>query len=462
MRLLILLWYPAVSSDVHLYLAYAVRGVDLGQVPYRDFTVEYPPLAYGAVALPRLVDPTPYPANELTEAALGQVFPRYRFLFRLEMAILDALAFWLFVGTVRLRRPGAEGLAAWGYTLCGLVLAPLLYDRLDGALLFLLMLWAYACARSLHAGADSWRWAVMASLALGLGVACKWVPVVAAPFFWWGFGRGWRMRLLTGSVLTASALLPFALHGLSAGNGVWWFLQFHQQRGLEVESLWASLLLATQFAGVAWSAVQGPGSWDLAGPWADRLAHGSTLLLLASYAGLAVWLWARGRRRGAGASGLATSGFRLALLVLLLTGGFAKVLSPQYLIWLLPVLLLAGAETLDGPRLRRLVMAAVLLGAVSSWLYPYHFLEFRVSESEAVPNAPTLLVGLGDVRAVDPALAAVLLLRNLLLAGVIVRVAIGLLRSAPAEGDETAPPSQVMFAGAEPMPSRPSANCLVS
>jgi hypothetical protein len=140
-----------------------------------------------------------------------------------------------------------------------------------------------------------------------------------------------------------------------------------------------------------------------------------------------------------GASGLATLGFRLALLVLLLTGGFAKVLSPQYLLWLLPVLLLAGAEILEAPGLRRLVAAVVLLGAVSAWLYPYHFLEFRVSEAEAVPNAPTLLVGLGDVRAVDPALAAVLLLRNLFLAGVIVRVGIGLLRSAPAGGHERAP-----------------------
>src|SRR5580704_4840744 len=97
-RLTIVFFMPAISSDAHLYLTYAVQGVDLGQVPYRDFHVEYPPVAYWSVALPRWLDPVPYPSDNLNEEALERLFPRYLLFFRLEMALLDGLAFWFFLG----------------------------------------------------------------------------------------------------------------------------------------------------------------------------------------------------------------------------------------------------------------------------------------------------------------------------------------------------------------------------
>lgn len=56
-RLTLVLLLPSMISDVPLYAEYAVRYVDQAQTPYApEFLVEYPPLSYWAIALPRIIE----------------------------------------------------------------------------------------------------------------------------------------------------------------------------------------------------------------------------------------------------------------------------------------------------------------------------------------------------------------------------------------------------------------------
>ena len=94
------------ETDVELYFRYAVQGVDDHQVPYRDFDVEYPPVAYWFIALPRLIDPSPVPAGTfdrpLRESA---AFHRYGYLYEAQAVACDLLAFVLLLSIARRRWP---------------------------------------------------------------------------------------------------------------------------------------------------------------------------------------------------------------------------------------------------------------------------------------------------------------------------------------------------------------------
>ncbi len=93
-------------SDIELYFRYAVQGVDQHQVPYRDFDVEYPPVAYWFMALPRWIDPHPMPPGVLATTPLRHSpdFLRYGYLYQAQVLVCD-LASLLLVLSLR----GATG-----------------------------------------------------------------------------------------------------------------------------------------------------------------------------------------------------------------------------------------------------------------------------------------------------------------------------------------------------------------
>ncbi len=398
-----------IISDMPVYAEYAIRGVDLRQTPYQgDFRIEYPPVAYWAVALPRLIDQTPYPHGKILAPLPPQLVNRYQRWFWLEMCLFEVGAFFLFLGTVRRLDPSRVTVSAWVFALGGLLLAPVLYDRLDAGLLFFLMLWAYATVRANEKKALGWD--LLACAALGLGVGYKWAPVVAVPYFLFGLWRGGpgiSQAFAGGVMLGATALFPFLVHQALAGPDVYWFLSFHAERGTEVETIYASLMMALQPFSVEARAVGRPWSWDLAGPWSDRLATISTTLLLGVYAALAVWAWWIRHRFDRG------TGFRLGCLALIATATFAKVLSPQYLVWVLPLYVLLGIDRLRDRAFPWFLITLLMLAGLTTWVFPFHFMQVQDPKTGGVLFPTALIQGLGPVREFHSGTAVVLGIRNL-------------------------------------------------
>src|SRR5581483_1349858 len=97
---------------------------------------------------------------------------------------------------------------------------------------------------------------------------------------------------------------------------------------LESESLGAGVLLVLDRLGLYHATLrdQAPGSRDLVGSVPDAVAALTTVLVVAAVALVAV-LYVRGGRRRVAASAAAVAGFV----------AFSKVLSPQYLTWLVPL-----------------------------------------------------------------------------------------------------------------------------
>lgn len=302
-------------TDVALYRTYGER-VAGGDVPYRDFRLEYPPGALPVVVVPAL----------LTSSADG-----YRIALGTLLALVGALGI-LVVALARgtARRPGREtALVLGALALSPLALGALLLDRFDllpAALTALVVL-------ALVGGRDR-----LGAVLLGVAIAVKLYPVVLLPLavVWAIRRKGTREGAVVAAIaaaVTALAYLPFAL---VAPEGVATSVGRQLGRPLQIESLGSGVLLALHHvAGIGLDWRSSHGSQNLTGAAADALA----LALFLAQVAVLVWLWSRFARG-------AMSGDRLVLhAVGAVTAfvAFGKVISPQFLIWpLFLVALLTG------------------------------------------------------------------------------------------------------------------------
>jgi uncharacterized membrane protein len=330
------LFRAARFRDVHLYQGYAEKLLH-GALPYRDVFVEYPPGAF-AVFLP----PTAFGAGH------------YNAAFKSLMALCGAATIVL-VALV-LAELGASGRRVWVavglLALSPLALGPISLNTYDAwpALLTVLALWLLLRGHDLPAFG-----------VLGLAVSAKVYPLVLVPLAaWFVWRRAGVRRVVAGLGLTvvvaAAVIAPFAAY---APHGV--YESFHSQatRGLQVESLGASLLLALDRLGLYHANVVetfGVAGRNLTGGTADAAAAG--LLVLEAAAVVTVWaLYARARdtrERLPVAWAAAVAGFL----------AFTKVFSPQYLVWLLPLVVAAGGAV-------AVALTAVALVLAQVWFFHY-------------------------------------------------------------------------------------------
>ena len=148
--------------------------------------------------------------------------------------------------------------------------------------------------------------------------------------------RGSQNALAALVVFMGAVCLCFLPFLLLAPEGVWESVERQTGRPLQIESLGAAVLLAGKQLGLYEPTVVSTfGSQNLAGSLPDRLASVQTLLQVAAVVG--VWL-AVTRARDPLAGLLGGSAASVAAFV-----AFGKVLSPQFLIWLIPLVPLAVA-----------------------------------------------------------------------------------------------------------------------
>ena len=348
--------------DVDLYGTYA-EGLLAGRLPYRDVFVEYPPGAFAVLLPPALV------TDE-----------HYRTVFKLLMAGVALGGLWcvarllVALGAGRLRLTLAMGFVAVSPLLLGSVWLNS-YDAWPAAL-------TVAALLALVLG-----FAVAGFACLALAFTAKvYAVVLVVPAALYVTARWGRRRLAWGlgafTAVSVATVVPFVA---LAADGVWASVRSQAERGLHVESLGASLLLAADRLSL-YDATVTEGSTqaktrDVAGPAADALAVASSVAVVLAV--VAVWLaFARGRPD---AQRLALS-FAAAVAAVLALG---KVVSPQYAEWLLFLAPLAAGV----PGLVAAVLAAAAFGLARLWFHHYDAL---ISVS-------------GDVW--------LLLVRNLLLAG---------------------------------------------
>jgi uncharacterized membrane protein len=228
----------------------------------------------------------------------------------------------------------------------------------------------------------------LGSVLLGLAIAAKLYPAVLLPlvviYVWKRRGR--RLALTCLALTAATVLVVFLPFVVLAPAGVWHSLTDQLSRPLQIESLGASLLVAANHAwGLGIHQVTSHGSQNLAGQAPDVAAAVTTVLQVCAL--IAVWIFfARTRpTRGALIRAVAAA---IAVFI-----AFGKVLSPQFLIWLIPVVpLVRGRRGLAAAGL--LLLALVLTQLWFPFRYWDYVNEFDVTTSWLVFCRNVVLVAL--------------------------------------------------------------------
>lgn len=307
-------WTDYQIVDTPVYERYG-EAMTAGQVPYRDFRPEYPPAALPAFVLPALG-----PSDE------------YRTLFEILMLACGMGIVALVAATLtRVGLAGRELYAAVALAaLAPLALGTVVLTRFD---LWPALLTAAALA-ALVSGRDRLGLGV-----LGLATAAKLYPAVLLPVaLVYAARRGSQNALAALGAFIGTVGLCFLPFLLLAPEGVWASIERQTGRPLQIESLGAALLLAGKQLGLYEPTVVSTfGSQNVAGSLPDRLASLQTLLQIVAV--VAVWV-AVTRARDPIAGLLGGSAAAVVAFV-----AFGKVLSPQFLIWLVPLVPLAAAAT---------------------------------------------------------------------------------------------------------------------
>ena len=318
----------AYPGDTATYSKYGRALVNDGRVPYRDFYDEYPPGTEPLFALPALISDG-----------------HYVLVFKLLMVACG-------LGCVVCTAWIAGRLGLSPLRLAPLVLAPLLvgpvflnrYDPLP-ALLTSLALVALLRRRERATGT-----------LLGADTAIKVYAAVTLPLAARRLLTSYRSAVafvVAGGVL----FLPFFL---LAPGGVGFSLWTQMKRHLQIETVGSSLLLVGSQLGihhVGWIAGK-PGSIDLGGGLADVVATLSSLLALALVVLVAVSYW-----RGPDTDARLVTAWAGAVAAWTV---FGKVLSPQYMTWLAPLVPLAAGRR--GLRATAVFTAALVLTQMEYFL----------------------------------------------------------------------------------------------
>jgi hypothetical protein len=277
-----------VTSDVSVTYRGWYEVLRQGTFPLDDVTWQYPP----AAALPIL-----------SPAALP--FLSYEHAFFLLAFLADAVVLVLLLWAHR--RPGRSSRGVWVWVAGVPLLGPTVYARYD------VMVTAVAVA-ALLAGARHPK--AMGALTAFGALLKVWPALLLVGAV---RRRAWWSAAVTASGL--AALLSVSMPGAFA------FLTFQRDRGTEVESLGALVFHLARHFGWRGQVLLNYGSIEFVGPYVEQVSAAALALTVLAFAWLLLW---RLRATRWAPHTLAEAAFTAVLLFTVTS----RVISPQYLVWL--------------------------------------------------------------------------------------------------------------------------------
>lgn len=351
---------PDVTTDVSVYYQGWYETLRHGAFPQGDVTWQYPPAAALAI---------------LSPALLGFLSYARAFFVLAFLADLAVLALLLYTGP----RPGKTLRGAWVWVAGVPLLGPTVYARYD------VMVTAVAVA-GLLAGARRPR--VMGAL-LAFGAMLKVWPALLL--------LGARRRAAWGWA-AATALTLTAAFALSM-PGSFAFVTFQRNRGTEVESVGSLVFHVARHFGWDGQVLLNYGSVEFLGPYVILVSSAALFLTGVAFGWLLLWRLMATRF-------LPHTLADAAFVAVLMFTATSRVISPQYLVWLVGTA--AVCLCFRGSRMRLPVGLVLAAAFVTVLEFPVWFQHVVMSDALGV----TLLVLRNGLLLAAALLAAVRLWRS--------------------------------------------------
>jgi hypothetical protein len=321
-----------IVGDVDVYQRWADEIVDEGRAPYSEVAIEYPP-----GVLP------------FTLAAKIGPDSAYRKAFILLMLLFDLAGLW---GIYSIGRRRGTLLGAWLWAFAVPAIGPILYLRLD-LIPAVATIWALERAsRGSWAASGGW---------LGFGIVAKIYPLLILPLVALMARR--KFLVIAGAAaVVVVALAPFVRSLDSLFTSV---IEYHADRGLQVESSWAAGLQLAEHFGYPIGIEYTFGAFHLVSavsPTLKTIADGASLAALGAGIAFAI----RFARRD-DSTLMAEVSFATMALVL----AFGTVFSPQFMVWLLALAAIVACN--DRSHLVVPALAVLPLCALTQFIYPFAY-----------------------------------------------------------------------------------------
>jgi hypothetical protein len=331
--------------DIELYFLYSFK-LWHGLVPYRDYPIEYPPLALVPLILPQII------VQPLTWS-LGE----YQIIFWLECAATIWLLWkWLSPDSPLLGLDFSHpkiwlkmGTSPWGtnfnvsynfqFFATFVILGSISFERYD-------IFPAAATIVALKMAID--RKFVWTGVAIAIGIGMKLYPILLLPpiTIYYALQRQFKEV----AKLWISTIATIAIYTIPCwvffGNNVGLFFKYHQQRGLQEESVLAGIILL--FGKMKLTSIYTVfmyGSQHVVSPLAEiglKYLPGVAIVGLAWATFTYGYAWMKQVRLGRYPTKIDLAEAIVFTLVIFMV--FNKVFSPQYITWLLPFVALIDPQ----------------------------------------------------------------------------------------------------------------------
>jgi hypothetical protein len=352
------------ATDTIVYHQYGVaaRKASVAAL-FQQHDAEYPQLAVVfSAAVGWVADQLPEGAERILGFRRGKPpdlgTARFQVAIGLVLFAIDLAALLLIAILTRGDEPRVRTWRLGLYVAIAAVLGPILYDRLDLVVAAIALVAVAAAARG---------WPVVSYVLLTAGAAFKVVPALLMPVlvlhaaarsprFW---PAAARHAAIAAVILGAWPLLAYLFGG---GERSFIYLKYHSARGLELGSAYSAPVLLIAGGTIVYEY----GGYAVRGVVADDVAKHSPLVAGLALA-LAVVVAARALRNAdeAERTPVLAAACSLVWIVFILT---SKVGSPQYLLWLAPVIALSFLNSKWDIRAHGVFVVACLLSTLT---YPY-------------------------------------------------------------------------------------------
>ncbi len=332
--------------------------------PYRDVPVEYQPGAFLVIVPPLLI---------------SEDFREYRFWLAAWLGLLYGLNLYLALQLLCKGRPTPAEIrrTLWGSLAFLLCFGCIAVTRFDHAVVtaVLLSLVIFRAATRSTGNPALLLYAAFGAVA-SLGVLTKIVPGVVIPAALLALlllrKPDWRAASASVAGLTAGLLILNLGFWWLWGDGYWESFAYHMRRGIQLESLYAGLiLLAHWWTGYAVTEVFTFSSSNLKFAHSELFRQLPLPLFFAASAWIAWRVYRIGpvwRRAGRADADLVVPVYALSLIFLLLFILTNKVFSPQYLLWVGPLM---AALVAVHPQLERTGWLLLAATAMTQAIFPH-------------------------------------------------------------------------------------------
>jgi len=328
----------AVQGDLQIYRHWAFQGLIHGSWPGVDFAWVYPEVALAPIVFAGLWG-----------------FGFYLFIW---LCMISAFNIASFVALIGRRTSRSRMIAAWWWLAILVVLSPVALLRLDGLTAPMVVIALVLLA----------RWPLVTGALLA---AATWIKVWPAAIFLAivATSRNWLAVVMAG-IITSAAVVAVVL-ALGAGDNISSFITMQSTRNLQLEApiagpwLWMSIANQPGFLRFYGQTLE---TWEVTGPGSSFVAKLMTPLMAVAVVAIMGLLW-RARKNGApsqesllvGALALATS-----------MVAFNKVGSPQYMLWLVPIVVVGIALNTHEWRVPANLMMAISI--MTTMVFPIFYM----------------------------------------------------------------------------------------